>query len=234
MCFPPAIIAGAALALGGMGMQYVGQRKADKAQSRTFTREQARQKQFQGEQNARFEDSLNSSRELTDPNAVADAVAARAASYAEAAKSAAPAAEGYLPGSSSAPSIVATAAQEAGAKADANTASLGQALAQLGGFGDQLQKTNIQIGRDSQTIDQIGGFKRGSMDVLQSELDAAKQKGQTLRTLGGLAQSIGQMALSGGMGGAGGAAGAGPINISPTGTANFFNSARSPFAGLAI
>lgn len=195
---------GAALMAAGGGMKYFGEKKADKAQSRAWNRERSRQKQFDSEQQGRFEDSLESTRSLTSSDDIAAAVAARASKYDAATKSAAGPEGGYLPGASSAPSVVATAAQEAGAKADANTASLGQALATLGGFGDQLQGVNIDIGRNSQTIDQIASFKRGSLDALQPELNAAKLKGGTLRTLGGLAQTIGRMVMTSGAGGAAG------------------------------
>jgi hypothetical protein len=122
-------------------------------------------------------------------------------------KSAAPGTAGaYLPGASGGNTVVNTAAQQAGATANKHTASLGAALAALGGMNDLFQKTDIDLAHNGQAIGQLGNFAAGSRSVLQSELDAAKQKGSTLRALGGLAQSIGGAMLGGGLG-------AGPINL---------------------
>jgi hypothetical protein len=201
MCLPVAAIVGIAASLAGAGLNYVGQRKADKAANRTFQAERNRQKGFEKEQIGKFEDSLASTAEAAGPDAQAKAAAAREAEFSEATKSADPKVSGYLPGSSSAPSIVSAASDKAGAASDARTAQLSASLARLGGLTDVLQKNDIQIGRNSQDISQVGGFARGSRSVLQAELEAAKRKGGTLRTLGGLAQSLGAAALSGGFGG---------------------------------
>lgn len=229
MCFPPLVLAGIALAAGGDGMNYIGQQKAQHAMTNTFNRERERQKGFEQEQVGKFQNSLDSTRQVTDPNAQAAAADKRTAFLSALTRSASPAAGGYaMPGSGNAPQMVATAADAAGAKADAQTAGLAKALGALGGMDDQMLTNNINIGRNSQDIGQIGGFARGSMDVLQSEMDAAKQKGATWRTLGGLAQSIGSAMLSGGIGGG---AGAGGGAINPGGaTAAFFGGGRNPFA----
>lgn len=199
MCLPPLLIAGAALALGGAGLNYMGQRKADHAMTRTFSRERSRQDAFEKDQIARFEDSLASTGNVADPAAMAAAAAAREKVSSAVTKSAA---GSYLPGSASANKIVADHKVVAGKAADGRTGSLAHALASLGGVGDLMQQNAINIGRNSGAIDQIGGFKRGSLDVLQSEMDAAKRKGSTLRTLGSLAQTIGSAMISGGAGGA--------------------------------
>lgn len=229
MCLPVLAIAGIAASLAGAGMQYLGQQKADHALNSTFNRERTRQKGFEADQVAKFQDSLNSTSGVADPAAQAAAAAARQHVLEGVTKSASPAAEGYLPGSSSAPQVVSSHAETAGHAADARTSSLAGALASLGGLNDLMQSNDIHIGRNSQEIGQIGGFKRGSLDVLQSEMDAAKQKGGTLRMLGGLAQSIGGMMLSGGLGGMGGAGGA----IVPTGgaTAGFGSAIGSNMGG---
>lgn len=229
MCLPVLAIGAIASALG-MGMSYLGQQKADHALSSTFNREQARQKGMEKEQIEKFQDSLNSTSGVADPAAQAAAAARRDAILMGATKSAAPDKGGYLPGTTGATNqVVNTHAVQAGKAADAHTSGLAAALAAMGGMTDQLQDNSITLGRNSGDIDQIGGFKRGSLDVLQSEMDAAKQKGGTLRTLGGLAQSIGGMMMSGGLGGA--PVGGGPINLGG-GTASFF--AKNPFGGFAI
>jgi hypothetical protein len=181
-------------------MQYMGQQKADHAMTSTFRREQDRQKAFQAEQNAAFQDSLGDAGTIADPAKQAAAAAVRNTALMAATKSAAPTAGAYLPGGSGGNPVVQTAGEVAGKRADAHTASLGQALASLGGLSDLFQRANIGIGRNAQTIDQAAGFARGSRDVLQSEMDAAKQKGGNLRMLGSLAQTIGGM-MAGGAGG---------------------------------
>lgn len=183
--------------VAGSAMQSAGQAKAERASLNTFNRERNRQRAFEGEQNQRFEDSLESTRRITDADAMAEAAAAREAALTTGIKSAGPAAEGYLPGSSSANPIVAAASEQAGAASDAQTGQLAKALASLGGTTDLMQQNDIRIHRNSQAIDQAGGFKRGSLGVLQAEMDAAKMKGGTLRTLGGLAKTIGQMMAMG-------------------------------------
>lgn len=203
MCLPLAVIGGI-LAAGGAVAQYAGQKKADHALTTTFQRERDRQHGFEADQVAKFQDSLNSVGNMADPVAQEAAAANRLAAFQGVTQDANPVASGYLPTTESAPQIVATAGERAGAKANAATGSLSKALAAMSGFGDLQQKTNIDIGRNDQSIGQIGGFMSGSLDALQPELDAAKLKGGNLRMLGGLAQSIGQSMLKGGLGGGGG------------------------------
>lgn len=235
MCLPVLAIAGIAASLAGAGMNYMGQRKAESAMNSTFNKERSRQKGFEAEQNAKFQDSLAETGKVTDPAEAAKAAAAREAALSAATKSAAPAAEGYLPGSGSAPAIVAEAGAKAGAKADAATANLAAALGRIGGVNDQMMHNNIAIARNSQAIDQLHGFKRGSLDVLSAEMEAAKRKGQTLRTLGSLAQTIGgAMSMGSGLAGSGAAAvggttAAGGVGASTLGPAQ--NALRAAFGG---
>lgn len=209
MCLPLAVI-GALAAAGGMGMQYAGQKKADHALSRAFSAERGRQQAFQQDQIGAYKDSLDSVARMATPEAQDAAAANRLNAFKAVTLDANPAVTGYLPSAGSAPQIVADAGAAAGARENATTSKLSQALANMAGMGDLQFGTDINIGRNSQKIGQIGGFMRGSMDALQPELDAAKLKGQGLRTLGGLAQSIGMAMLSGRIGGG---AGAQPVSI---------------------
>lgn len=209
MCFPHAIPI--AITLAGAGAQFIGQKRADKAREAAFAAEQLRQHSFDKEQNAHFDDSLDRARKLVDPQATQDAAAERNARYQAALQSAGDAGS-YLPGSDSAPQIVADTAASAGAASDAGAAGLGTALANLGGFDDALQETNIGLGRDAGAISQLAGFRRGSLEASQAELRAAAEKGKTLRTLGSLAQTIGQTWLAGSLGG-----GPAPVNPSDVG-----------------
>lgn len=80
----------------------------------------------------------------------------------------------------------------------------GQALAQLRSFGDLLGDTSRAQARDGSLVGQVGGFKRGSTNIMPLELDAASQKGAGLRTLGDIMGGLGSIGLSAGLTGGGG------------------------------
>lgn len=187
MCLP---LIPLALAAAGTFASYMGQKSAERAQTRAYSAEHDRQEALTGQQTAHFQNSLDRTKGMLDP--AAEAAATENRNSALSAAIVPQSAEGsYLPGSSSAPAVVAAASDKAGAKSDANSRSLAQALAALSSTGDQMQGLNIGVGRNSQNIGQLGGFKAGSMGVLDSEMKAAARKGATLRGLGGLAQQIG-------------------------------------------
>jgi hypothetical protein len=75
----------------------------------------------------------------------------------------------------------------------------GASLANLRAFGDVLGDVSREQGRDASLLGQIGGFKRGSSNVVPLELDEASRKGQGLRLLGDLMGGFGGMALSAGL-----------------------------------
>lgn len=206
MCVP-LLVAGAIAAAAGTAAKFFGEKQAERARERTFNAERDRQEKLSGQQTERFQDSLNRTQEMASPAAMAAAAAAREGSLAAAIV---PQGErgSYLPGSSSAPSVVAAASDRAGAESAATSSQFARAMAALAGTGDQMQDLNIGIGRNSQQIGQIGGFKAGSMGVLDSEMQAASAKGGFLRGIGGLAQQLGMAAMSSGAGAGGSAAGA--------------------------
>ena len=206
MCLPLLAI-GAIASAAGTAAKFFGEKQAERARDKTFNAERARQEALSQQQQGRFQDSVDRAGNMADPASHATATAAREGSLASAIVSH-DAPGSSLPGSSSAPALVATAADKAGSKADASSRSLAHALAALGATGDQMQGLNIGVGRNSQQIGQIGGFKAGSLGVLDSEMQAASAKGGFLRGIGGLAQQLGQAAMMGGMGGGGSAAGA--------------------------
>ena len=219
MCIP--LWAAAALAGVGGVAKYFGEKKAKNAQDRVAQAERARQQRMTEEQQGYLDQSLASAGNAADPNAIAAAKGAR-----ENALFAAMAPQGaagtYLPGQGSAPAIVQQQEGKAveGARTDAR--SLASALAALGGTGDQMQRLNIDIGRNSQRIGQVARDKGNSADILQTELQAAAEKGALLRGLGGLAMQIGMAAATAGVGGSSGAAAAGSAKAS-----NFGNFAKS-------
>lgn len=80
----------------------------------------------------------------------------------------------------------------------------GQALAEMRSFGDFLGDTSRMQGRDASMIGQIGGFKRGSSNMVPLELDAASQKGAGMRMLGDIMGGLGSIGMSAGLTGGGG------------------------------
>lgn len=84
-------------------------------------------------------------------------------------------------------------------KAQAFTDQQGQALASLRSFGDMLADTSRLQGRDASLVGQIGGFKRGSSNVLPMELEAAAEKGKGLGFLGDILGGVGGIALNAGL-----------------------------------
>jgi len=85
--------------------------------------------------------------------------------------------------------------------ADAYANQQGKALGNLRAFGDLLGGISREQAQDASLIGQIGGFKRGSSNVLPLELEAANQKGQGLNLLGDVLGLGGSLALNKGLGG---------------------------------
>lgn len=87
------------------------------------------------------------------------------------------------------------------AKAKASTNQTGSALGELRSFGDLLGGISRLQARDATSVGQIGGFKRGSSNVLGYELDEANNAGNGLKMLGDIAGGLGGVATSSGLGG---------------------------------
>lgn len=209
MCGPWALPL--ALVAAGTTAQYFGNKQAQRAQERTYQNERKRQESMSAEQQALFDQSLDTTGKIKDPEAEGAAVANRRQAFIEALNTRDPS-QDYLPGQGSGPQVVADVASDISADQRGRSEANADALANLTGFGDQIFKTGISVGRNSQQIGQIGGNKRNSAAVLDAEMRAAAQKGSFLRGLGGLASSIGAAMIPGaaGLGGAAGtAAGAG-------------------------
>lgn len=115
-----------------------------------------------------------------------------------------------------------TVQAETKARGDAKerTDQIGNALGQLRSFGDLLGDTSRLQARDASQIGQIGGFKKGSSNVLGLELDAANSAGSGLRLGADLAGGFGKLGMSAGLSGAGGVGG----------VSNFASNASAPFA----
>jgi hypothetical protein len=86
-------------------------------------------------------------------------------------------------------------------KATAFTDQQGEALGNLRAFGDLLGGISRDQARDASQIGQIGGFKRGSSNVIPLELEAANQKGSGMRLFGDVLGLGGSLALNKGLSG---------------------------------
>lgn len=117
--------------------------------------------------------------------------------------------------------ITVQAENKARGDARERTDQIGNALGNLRSFGDLLGDTSRLQAREASQIGQIGGFKKGSSNVLGLELDAANSAGNGLRMGADLAGGFGKIGVSAGLGGAGGMGG----NVS-----NFASNASAPFA----
>ena len=129
-----------------------------------------------------------------------------------------PPAAAAMPASGS--NITVQAENKARGDARERTDQIGNALGQLRSFGDLLGDTSRLQARDAGQIGQIGGFKRGSSNVLGMELDAANSAGSGMRLGADLAGGFGKLGMSAGLSGAGGIGG----------VSNFAPNASAPFA----
>lgn len=191
MCDPISL----GLLAAGTAMQVVGNNQAKRASWDAYNAEQTRQKAKTAEQDNLLDQSYSTADKLKDPNAQNDAAAKRTAAFVSA-LNARPATTAYLPGQDAAPKVIADTAANAAAGQSAYSNQQAGALANMTGANDQLLNTNLALNRNSQTIGQLGQDKYHSAQVLDSELNAAKYKGGTLRGLGGLGQLLGMAALN--------------------------------------
>jgi hypothetical protein len=117
--------------------------------------------------------------------------------------------------------ITVQAENKARGDARERTDQIGNALGELRSFGDLLGDTSRLQARDASQIGQIGGFKRGSSNVLGLELDAANSAGNGMRLGADIAGGLGKVGVSAGLGGAGGGSSM---------VADFTRDASAPFA----
>lgn len=75
------------------------------------------------------------------------------------------------------------------------------ALGTLRSLADVMGTAARGQARDAGQIGQIGNFMRGSSSVLPLELNAASHAGDTMKTLGGLAQGLGKVGVAAGLSG---------------------------------
>lgn len=105
-----------------------------------------------------------------------------------------------LPASSS--NITVSATNQAKAKAKAFTDKTGTALGELRSFGDLMGDLSRSTARDAGYIGQVGGFMKGSSNVVPYELEAANGKGAGMRLLGDILGGAGKIGTAAGLSGA--------------------------------
>lgn len=189
-------IAGAALTVGSTVANTIGANKAAKARDEALAAERIRQGAYDQEAQAlnrqsqdRYQDFGAKTEEKKQAlgDYFAPAVENSEVNNAAAA----------LPATAN--NVVTREMAKRSGEARAFTDQQGQALASLRAFGDMLGDTSRMQGRDASLVGQIGGFKRGSSNVMPLELEAAAQRGSGARMLGDIMGGIGGIALTAGL-----------------------------------
>lgn len=197
MC-DPLTIAGAALSVGSTVANTIGAKKAAKARDDALAAERIRQGGLDREAqalNAGAQDRYTDTEAKTAEKAksLGDFFTAEPAAPGEANAAAA----SVMPTATN--DIVTQEIAKKSGEAKQFTNQQGNALASMRAFGDVLGDTGRLQARDAGLIGQIGGFKRGSSEVLPLELDEASKKGAGLRLLGDILGGIGGISLNAGL-----------------------------------
>lgn len=182
-------IAGLALSVGGTAMNSMAASKAARARDDALAAERIRQQGYDQEAaalNTRSQDRYQ------DFSGQQDQKAQDLGDYFGQQHVVEPEAAAAMPTSQSAITVA-----EEGKQRDAATdytTKQGQALGALRSFGDLLGQIGRSQARDAGYIGQIGGFKRGSSNVLPLELDQASRAGDGLETFGRVLSNAGKAA----------------------------------------
>ncbi|MCY0148305.1 hypothetical protein OEG84_11435 [Hoeflea sp. G2-23] len=201
MC-DPITIAGIALTAGSAIANTIAQSKVQKARDSALAAERVRQNTLDQEAAA-----LNAASQdrYQDFGAQQDERASELGQYftdqkiENASGNAAAAAEQATPQSGS-DIVVREEAKQRG-KADAFAKGQGEALGNLRSFGDLLGGIGREQARDAGRIGQIGGFKRGSSNIVPLELDEANSAGDGMKLFADVLGLGGSLATSKGLGG---------------------------------
>lgn len=214
MC-DPMTIAGAALSVGSTVANSVAASREAKARDAALGAERVRQRGLDQEAqaiNARSQDSF----ENFDTKQEAKAASLGDYFASEVPSPANTAAASVMPTATN--DIVTREMSKQSGEAKQFTDQQAGALAQLRAFGDLLGDNSRAMARDGSEIGQIGGFKRGSSNIVPLELEAASQKGRGARVLGDLLGGVGGIAVNAGLTGGrlfGGGVNSGPMTSSP-------------------
>ena len=189
-------IAGVALSAASTAANASAQAKVQRARDDAMAAERIRQNGLDQEAQAL---NLKSQDNYQDFEGKQEETSSKLADYFTQQAVPEPTPEVALPTTSSSITVAEEAKQRAQAKDFTNRT--GTALGELRSFGDLLGANSRLQARNAMEVGQIGGYKRGSSNVLSYELDAANSKGQGLRTFGDILGGIGGIATNAGLSG---------------------------------
>lgn len=107
-----------------------------------------------------------------------------------------------LTGAPAATGGVITQGQKASSKAvSADLTRRGDARADLRSFSDVLGRMGDRTGRDTSQLNMLGGFKRGSANLLPYELEEAASAGEGYQLLGDILGGVSSIGLNAGLSG---------------------------------
>ena len=228
MC-DPLTIGSIALTLGGAGANYMSQQQVDSARSGAMAAERIRQQgldQQAAALNTTSQDRFNDfgGQQETRAKSLTDMFTEAPAQL--------PPTAAPMPASSS--NLVVQAEDKARGEARDRTNQIGGALGNLRSFADLLGDTSRLQGRDASQIGQIGGFKKGSSNVLGMELEAANGAGQGTRMLGDVLGGLGRIGTMAGLSGSlGGAAAGSPLALTGAAGRTAAGASAAPLTGAA-
>ncbi len=213
----PLALAGGAATLGSMFLNNSAQGSVDAARNAVIQAERARQAGFDAETGKLNDQSLGRYANF-DQKMAADAAALAELFKTPVITPNTQYTQAPLPPVSS--GIVGREVDAKNGIAQAYLDHQGDTLAELRSFGDTMGTATRGQAKDAQLVGQIGGFKKGSSQVEQLELDNANRAGNTAKMWADIAAGLGKVGLTAGLSGVMAPAAA-PTNI--------FGSGASPF-----
>ncbi|MGF7008101.1 hypothetical protein [Aminobacter sp. BE322] len=229
MC-DPLTIAGVALTGLSTGINYAAQAKVQRARDDAMAAERIRQNQLDQEAQAL---NVQSQDRYQDFQGQQDERSGQLGQFFTGQEVAEPTAAEALPASGSNITVREEAKQRGQAREF--TDKTGTALGELRSFGDLLGEIGRAQAQDASLVGQIGGFKRGSSNVLPLELDEANRKGDSLKLFGDLAGGFGGLALNAGLSGGGMfGGGAKTANVAPKVSPSTYGAPGSRALGAAL
>jgi hypothetical protein len=182
----------------GTAAQAAGARKARKAMDGAREAERIRQKGFQAQSDALFDESLGQQGSDMQKERIAQAEAERAAATTAAQQ---PGAVVNVPTQGETPTVVSDETSARVGVGNAQAAQDAYNRAALASFGDVQLGNALMNARYGQQQGQIGNFMKGSSDVLGVEMEAASRRGDSLKGIGSGLTALGSVAgMGAGMG----------------------------------
>ena len=203
MCDPLTLV-GTALTIGSSIANAAAQQQVAKARDSALAAERIRQRQFDQQAdainaNARARYDDYGDKQAEKAKSLAEFFQDPKASTAPTAGEANVSAGTVMPTASS--DVVTREIGRQAGQAREFTDQQAVSLGNLRSFADLLSDKSRLTARDAGSIAQIGGFKRGSSNVLPLELEAANQKGAGLRTFADILGGAGSVATMAGLNG---------------------------------